>query len=66
MDFMSTSDVAHETGIAVGTLRYWRHINAGPPSFVLGKRIVYRRGEVFQWIADQEAATRRGGGPDAA
>ncbi|WP_354525655.1 helix-turn-helix domain-containing protein [Mycolicibacterium sp. 624] len=58
---MTTKDVSAETNIAMGTLRYWRSINEGPPSFALGKRIVYRRAGVLQWIAEQEAATQRGG-----
>lgn len=60
-EFMSTGQVSQETGINAGTLRYWRSTNQGPTSFALGKRVVYRRSEVERWIAEQEAATRRGG-----
>lgn len=61
-EYMTTADVAGETGINAGTLRYWRSTNQGPPSFSLGKRVVYRRAELEKWIAEQEQATRRGGG----
>lgn len=60
-EFMTTGQVSQETGINAGTLRYWRSTNQGPTSFSLGKRVVYRRSEVERWIAEQEAATRRGG-----
>lgn len=61
-EFMTTREVAQETGIAEGTLRYWRHNHEGPASFSLGgKRVVYRRSEIRRWIAAQEVATRRGG-----
>ena len=65
MELMLASQVSKLTGVPVGTLRYWRHANVGPASFTLGRRVVYRRVEVERWIAEQEAATRRGGG-DAA
>lgn len=50
-----------------GTLRFWRSTNQGPASFTVGPRgrVVYRRSEIERWLAEQEAATRRGGG-DAA
>lgn len=47
-----------------GTLRFWRSANQGPASFTVGPRgrVVYRRSEIERWLAEQEAATRRGGG----
>ena len=48
------------------TLRYWRHIGAGPPSAKLGRRVVYRAADIEAWIAAQFAATVGGaGGRDA-
>lgn len=61
-ELVTVGQVSVLTGIPVGTLRYWRHANQGPPSFTLGKRVLYRKASVVQWIADQEQATRRGGG----
>lgn len=47
-----------------GTLRFWRSTNQGPASFTVGPRgrVVYRRSEIERWLAEQETATRRGGG----
>ncbi|BCO57180.1 helix-turn-helix domain-containing protein [Mycobacterium intracellulare subsp. intracellulare] len=60
-EFLYTPAVAALTGVDAATLRYWRHADTGPASFKLGRRVVYRRSEVERWIAEQEAATRRGG-----
>lgn len=61
MDLLETSGVSELTGIPAATLRYWRHANEGPPSFKLGRRVVYRREAVEDWIAKREKATSRGG-----
>lgn len=63
-DLLTTKQVSAEFGFNAATLRYWRSTNVGPTSFTLGPRgrVVYRRGEVKRWLAEQEAATRRGGG----
>lgn len=58
---MTTADVSHETGIPVGTLRYYRSTGTGPASFRLAGRIRYRWADVVAWVAAQEQATRRGG-----
>jgi DNA-binding transcriptional MerR regulator len=62
-EYMTTQQVAELTGIPPATLRYYRHADIGPASFRLGgRRVVYRREEVLRWVAEQEKATRRGGG----
>src|SRR3954454_10967807 len=47
----------------VATLRYWRHLGTGPRSFRLGRRVLYRRDDLYAWIDHQrtEAATGRRG-----
>lgn len=57
---LSTSEVASKYGIPEATLRWWRHINSGPASFKIGRRVHYRCEEIDRWIAAQEAATIRG------
>lgn len=63
-DLLHTNQVEEQYKINRGTLRYWRSTNQGPVSFTLGPRgrVVYRRSEVERWLAEQEQATRRGGG----
>lgn len=60
-EILLTPQVAKLTRNPEATLRYWRHIGRGPASFKLGRRVVYRRSEVERWMAEQEAATIRGG-----
>lgn len=61
-EIIGTIEVSQMTGLPKGTLRYFRSTNQGPASFTLGRRVVYRLSEVQRWIAEQERATRRGGG----
>ena len=61
MEIVGINVVSGMTGATPGTLRYWRANGEGPPSFKMGRRVVYRRSEVEKWIAEQEAATLRGG-----
>lgn len=53
-DLLTTAEVAVITRAPASTVRYWRHIGSGPPSFRLGRRVVYRRGDVHAWIAECE------------
>jgi predicted DNA-binding transcriptional regulator AlpA len=54
MDLLTTDEVARITRAPVSTVRYWRHLGTGPRSFRLGRRVVYRRHEVEQWLRERE------------
>jgi DNA-binding transcriptional MerR regulator len=60
-DITTPKEVTALTGVPEGTLRYFRSAGIGPASFRLEGRVRYRRADVEAWIAQQEAATRRGG-----
>lgn len=62
-EYMSTKEVAADFPLVEGTLKFWRSTDYGPPSYTSGPRgrIYYKRSEVEAWLAEQEAATRRGG-----
>lgn len=49
--YLTTDDLAALLRTAPGTCRYWRHIGAGPKSFKVGRRVLYDRTDVDQWIA---------------
>jgi predicted DNA-binding transcriptional regulator AlpA len=54
VDLLRLAEVAELTGVSEATLRFWRHTGTyGPPSAKLGRRVVYRRAEVFAWIDEQ-------------
>ncbi|MGA7418613.1 MAG: helix-turn-helix domain-containing protein [Acidimicrobiales bacterium] len=46
-------EVAELTRTPIDTLRYWRHVGDGPPSFKLGRRVMYRAEDVDRWIEEQ-------------
>jgi len=51
--------VSERTGIPVNSLRFYRSQGrGGPPSFKLGRRVVYDEAEVEAWI---DAARERSG-----
>jgi predicted DNA-binding transcriptional regulator AlpA len=54
-DLLTTDDVAALTRSPASTVRYWRHTGVGPRGFRIGRRVLYRRGEVLRWLAEQEA-----------
>jgi predicted DNA-binding transcriptional regulator AlpA len=53
---LTIDEVSEMLRVPVGTLRYWRHLGAGPHSFKVGRWVRYRRGDVRAWIN----AKRRG------
>lgn len=55
-EFWQAKDCAKYTGIPEGTWRYWAHIGRGPANFSMGRRRVWRKSVVLQWVAEQEAA----------
>ncbi len=44
---LTVNEAAHLVRAPVATLRYWRHLGAGPLGFRLGRRLVYRRTDVI-------------------
>jgi excisionase family DNA binding protein len=55
-DLLLLEEVAALTRQSVSTIRWLRHKGQAPPGFRLGRRVVFRRAEVEQWIAQHEEA----------
>ncbi len=53
-DLLLIDEVAAITRRSVDTLRWLRHKGEGPEGFRMGRRVMYRRGVVMEWIARQE------------
>ena len=51
-------DLEEKFGIPQSMWRYWAHIGQGPRSYRLGRRRVWDRTDVEEWLAEQKAAGR--------
>ncbi|MGH3869152.1 MAG: helix-turn-helix transcriptional regulator [Pseudonocardiaceae bacterium] len=57
-DLMTTAEVAARLRRPAETLRYWRWRGEGPPSFKIGRSVVYDSDALEAWI---EARRRQSG-----
>jgi predicted DNA-binding transcriptional regulator AlpA len=55
-ELLTLPEVADLLRTPAATLRYWRHLGVGPPSFRLGRRVLYRRSELERWVAERHDA----------
>lgn len=58
-DLLTTEEVALLLRKTPSTMRYLRYVGAGPRSFKLGRRVLYRRCDVEAYI-DQEYSASEG------
>jgi DNA-binding transcriptional MerR regulator len=56
-ELFTIAEAADITRAPLATLRYWRHLGIGPRSFRLGRRVVYRRSDLQDWITAQQHCT---------
>lgn len=56
-EYLSASDLEALTGTPESTWRYFAHVGRGPASLKIGRRRVWKRSTVTQWLAEQEAAS---------
>ncbi len=49
-DLLSTPMAAEQLGLSPATLRYWRHVQTGPPYIKLGKHVRYQRADLRAWV----------------
>lgn len=64
-DWMTRDELAAELKLSVDTLSRWETRRIGPPCVRVGRRVLYRRGAVQEWLRQQEARAVRsssGGG----
>ncbi len=58
-DWISRADLASQLGVSVDTLARWASDRSGPPCIRLGRKVVYRRGTVADWLRDREKAVSK-------
>jgi len=54
-DLIDNEELADILKRPVATIRYWKHVGYGPPSFKVGRRVMYRRADVETWLNQLEA-----------
>lgn len=57
--FLNLPKAAEYLGLSTNTLYVWRHRRQGPPSFRMGRRVMYRISALDQWVHDQEMSDSR-------
>ncbi|MEV6949360.1 helix-turn-helix domain-containing protein [Streptomyces sp. NPDC051172] len=57
--FLNLPKAAEYLGISPNTLYVWRHRRQGPPSFRMGRRVMYRITALDAWVQAQEQADSR-------
>lgn len=50
--YLTTTEVAEMLRTSPETVRYWRHVKQGPPSFKVGRRVLYAIEDVEAFIAE--------------
>ena len=58
---LGPEEAAEYLTVTKDTLRYWRYQGIGPRSYRLGRHTFYDVVDLDAWVADQKAATARGG-----
>ena len=53
--WLSRAELAKELGLSVDTLQRWETRRIGPPCVRVGRKALYRKGAVRDWLRDQEA-----------
>lgn len=60
MDHLTTEEVARILRTSPETVRYWRHVNKGPKSFKIGRRVLYAREDVEAFVAEARSSAVAG------
>jgi hypothetical protein len=47
------------------TVRYWRHVNRGPTSFKIGRRVLYDPADIEAYMEAERLRQRRDNAPTA-
>jgi len=55
-EYLTTAEVAEILNMSEAGMRYWRSRNEGPQHFKIGRRVLYSRSDVDQFIAQARAA----------
>lgn len=62
-EYLTRAELAAELDVSERTVIRWDNSRVGPPRTMLGRRPIYRRQGVTQWLMDNEVEQVRSGGP---
>ena len=54
VEFLTQEEAAAELQVCERTLDRWRRLDEGPPITKLGRRILYRRSSLQEWLRARE------------
>ena len=57
--WISRTDLAQELGVCEETLRRWADARRGPAFVKAGRKVLYRRAAVLEWLETQEVREQR-------
>jgi predicted DNA-binding transcriptional regulator AlpA len=60
-EYLTRQELAVELGVSERTIWRWDSARTGPPRTTLGRRVVYRRDGVREWLLGRETEQVRGG-----
>lgn len=55
---ITSAEFAERARTGSSTVRYWRTIDYGPPSFKVGRRVLYDLEQVESWLAGLRKAAK--------
>ena len=53
-DFLRRREAAAELQVCERTLYRWRRLGQGPPTTRLGRRVLYKRSSLLEWLRGRE------------
>lgn len=57
-EYMTTEEVANACRTSPSTVRYWRSERTGPPSFKVGRKVLYPQDGFRSWLREQQVLDR--------
>ena len=61
-EWITRNELATELGLAVDTLERWQNRRSGPACIRIGRKVLYRRAAVQDWLRSQERTQVGSGG----
>lgn len=53
-DYLTRAEAARELDVSVDTLQRWETRRTGPVCVRTGRKVLYRKGAILDWLRDQE------------